>query len=172
MNLEKLVPRCPTSSHRCTPIMTQRRALQTVILKMENYEKCWLHHCLCKVERTVNHLEYQLHRGNLLAVRLHCSPSIMVFSVLLGLSSQKDEANFFGFSKNDRGCLFCRRSILQKRVLRYPCIVRQTRIAANHSRGTRNSRGFFWTVRHSRAARCLRIMDFSSFREFTLFCGS
>ena len=33
VNLEKLVPRCPTSSHRCTPIMTQRRALQTRILK-------------------------------------------------------------------------------------------------------------------------------------------
>ena len=28
-NLEELVPRCPTSSHRCIPIMTQRRALQT-----------------------------------------------------------------------------------------------------------------------------------------------
>ena len=33
---------------------------------MENCEKCWLDHCICKVERTVNHLEYQLHRGNLL----------------------------------------------------------------------------------------------------------
>ena len=41
---------------------TQKRALQNLILKMENYEKCWLHHCICKVERTVNHLEYQLHR--------------------------------------------------------------------------------------------------------------
>ena len=40
-------------SHRCIPIMTQRKALQTRILNMENYEKCWLHHCLCKVERTV-----------------------------------------------------------------------------------------------------------------------
>ena len=38
MNLEKLVPRCPTSSHRCIPIMTQRKALQTRILKMENHE--------------------------------------------------------------------------------------------------------------------------------------
>ena len=66
MNFEKLVPRCPTSSHRCIPIMTQRRALHTRILKMENYEKCWLHHCICKVEKTVNHHEYQLHRGNLL----------------------------------------------------------------------------------------------------------
>ena len=41
MNLEKLVQRSPTSSHRCIPIVTQRRALQTRILKMENYEKCW-----------------------------------------------------------------------------------------------------------------------------------
>ena len=41
-------------------------SIQTRILKMENYEKCWLHHCICKVERTVNHLKYQLHRGNLL----------------------------------------------------------------------------------------------------------
>ena len=50
------------------PIMTQRRALQTRILKMENYEKCWLHHCICKVEGIVNHLERQSHRWNL----LHC----------------------------------------------------------------------------------------------------
>ena len=28
------------TSHRCIPITTQRRALQTRILKMENYEKC------------------------------------------------------------------------------------------------------------------------------------
>ena len=59
-----LVPRYRTSSYRCIPIMTQRKALQTRVLKMENYEKCWLHHCICKVERTVNHLEYQLHRRN------------------------------------------------------------------------------------------------------------
>ena len=39
ITLERLVPRCPTSCHRCIPIMTQRRALQTRILKMENYEK-------------------------------------------------------------------------------------------------------------------------------------
>ena len=49
MNLEKSVPRCPTSSHRCIPIVTQRRALQTRILKMENYEKCCLHHRFCKL---------------------------------------------------------------------------------------------------------------------------
>ena len=35
-------------------------------LKMENYEKCWLHHCLCRIEVIVNHLEHQLLRGNLL----------------------------------------------------------------------------------------------------------
>ena len=28
--------------------------------------KCWIHQCICNVERTVNHLEYQLHRRNLL----------------------------------------------------------------------------------------------------------
>ena len=43
VNLGKLVLRCPTSSHRCIPIMTQRKTLQTRILKMENYEICWLH---------------------------------------------------------------------------------------------------------------------------------
>ena len=59
-NLEKLVQRCRTSSHRCIPIMTQRRALQTRILKMENNEKCWLHQYICKLERTVNHLEHQM----------------------------------------------------------------------------------------------------------------
>ena len=35
----KLLQRRPTSSHRCIPIMTQRRALQTRIMKMANYEK-------------------------------------------------------------------------------------------------------------------------------------
>ena len=30
--------------------------------------KCWLHHCKCKIERTVNPLECQSYRGNL----LHC----------------------------------------------------------------------------------------------------
>ena len=42
--------------------------MSTRILKTENYEKCRLRHCFCKVEKTVNHLEYQLHWGNL----LHC----------------------------------------------------------------------------------------------------
>ena len=63
-----LVQRRPTSSRRCIPIMTQRRALQTRILMMENNGKCLLHHCICKVEKTVNPLECQLHWGNL----LHC----------------------------------------------------------------------------------------------------
>ena len=30
--------------------------------------KCWLHHCIRRVEKTVNPLECQSHRGNL----LHC----------------------------------------------------------------------------------------------------
>ena len=64
--LEKLVSRCPTSSPRCIPIVTMRRALQTRILKVENYEKCRLHHWKCKVEETLNLLECQSHRGNLL----------------------------------------------------------------------------------------------------------
>ena len=50
MNLEKLVLRCPTSSHRCIPIMARRKALQTRILKMESYEKCRLHHGIYRVE--------------------------------------------------------------------------------------------------------------------------
>ena len=41
-------PRSPKSNHRCIPIATQQRALQTRILKIENYEKRWLHHCICK----------------------------------------------------------------------------------------------------------------------------
>ena len=64
VNLEKLVQRRPTSRHRCIPITAYRRALQTRILKMANYEKCWLHHCIDKIERIVRHLEYQLHRGS------------------------------------------------------------------------------------------------------------
>ena len=55
----KLVPMCLTSSHRCIPNMTQRKALQTRTLKMENYEKCWLHHCICRIEKTP--LECLLH---------------------------------------------------------------------------------------------------------------
>ena len=62
MNLEKLL-RCPTSSHRCIPVMTQRKALHTRILKTENYEKCWLLHCIFKTDRIVDHLENQQLQG-------------------------------------------------------------------------------------------------------------
>ena len=62
-NLEKLVLRCPTSSDRCIPNVAQRKALQTRILKMENYEKCWLHHCFYRVEGIMNHLEKQRLQG-------------------------------------------------------------------------------------------------------------
>ena len=34
------------SNQRYTPIMIQLKALQTQILKMENYEKCWPHCCM------------------------------------------------------------------------------------------------------------------------------
>ena len=59
--------------------MTQRRALQTRILKMENYEQCWLHRCIYGGERTANHLECLLHRGNLLRC---CRREVQVQSVL------------------------------------------------------------------------------------------
>ena len=65
-NSETLVPMCLTSSHRCIANTTQRKALQTRTLKMENYKKSWLHHRKDKIERIVRHLEHQLHRGNLL----------------------------------------------------------------------------------------------------------
>ena len=68
VNLEKLVLRCPTSSHRCIPIMTQRKALQSRILKMENYEKCWLHRCTCRSERIMNILEDKQLQGKAEAV--------------------------------------------------------------------------------------------------------
>ena len=64
-NLEKLVQRRPTSSHRSIPIVTQRRALRTRSLKMENYENAGFS-TVC--EKTVNPLQCQLHRGNL----MHC----------------------------------------------------------------------------------------------------
>ena len=35
------------------------------LLKVENCEKCWLHHGTCKVEKTAKHLECHLHPGNL-----------------------------------------------------------------------------------------------------------
>ena len=65
---KKLVLMCLTSSHRCIPNSIRRKALQTRTLKMENYEKCWLHHCLLRIEKTMNLLECQSHRCNL----LHC----------------------------------------------------------------------------------------------------
>ena len=68
MKLEKLVPMCLTSGHRCIPNTIQRKAVQTRVLKMENYEKCWLHYCICIIEKIVNPLECHLHRRNL----LHC----------------------------------------------------------------------------------------------------
>ena len=68
MNLGKLVPMCLSSIHRCIPSTIQRKALQTRTSKMENYEKCWLHQCICRIEKTMNPLECQSHRRNL----LHC----------------------------------------------------------------------------------------------------
>ena len=59
---------CLTSSRRCIPNTIQRKALQTRTLKMEHYEKCRLHHCICRIEKTMNPLESQLHGGDL----LHC----------------------------------------------------------------------------------------------------
>ena len=67
-NLEQLVPMSLTSSHRCIPITIQRKALQTRTLKMENYEKCWRHRCIFRIEKTMNPLECQSQRWNL----LHC----------------------------------------------------------------------------------------------------
>ena len=64
--LEILMSTCLTSHQAYTLTTIQRKALQTRILKMENYEKCWLHHCIDNIEKVVNHLEHQLHRGNLL----------------------------------------------------------------------------------------------------------
>ena len=49
--------------------------------------------------------------------------------------------------------------VVQKRFLKYhniTCIMRQSRIAARHGSGTRNSRGFTGNVGCSRAARCVR----------------
>ena len=40
-------------SHRCIPNMTQQRALQTRIWKMENYEKCRLHRCFYGSDRKI-----------------------------------------------------------------------------------------------------------------------
>ena len=37
---------CPTSNQGYTETTIQLKALQTRILKMENYEKCWPHHCM------------------------------------------------------------------------------------------------------------------------------
>ena len=52
-NLEKLVSVCLTSSHRCIPNTIQRKALETLTSKMES---CWLHHSICRIEKTMNPL--------------------------------------------------------------------------------------------------------------------
>ena len=41
------------SDRRYTPIMNQLKALQTRILKMENPEKCWPHHCMYMGEEKI-----------------------------------------------------------------------------------------------------------------------
>ena len=44
--LENLTSRCPASNQGYTRTTIQLKALQTRILKMENYEKCWPHRCM------------------------------------------------------------------------------------------------------------------------------
>ena len=51
---------------QCIPNTSRWKALQTRTLKMENYEECRLHHCIHRIEKTMNPLECQSQRGNLL----------------------------------------------------------------------------------------------------------
>ena len=44
--------------------LTQRKALQSRILKMENNEKCWFHYCKYRGERIMNLLEDPQLQGN------------------------------------------------------------------------------------------------------------
>ena len=50
-NVEELATSSPAANHRCISITTQRKALPTQILKIESYEKCWLHHCMYKKQK-------------------------------------------------------------------------------------------------------------------------
>ena len=48
--LENLMSTCPTSNQGYTQTTILLKAVQTRILKVENYKKkCWLHLCICKV---------------------------------------------------------------------------------------------------------------------------
>ena len=41
-----MISTCPTSNQGYTQTTMQLKALQTRILKMENYQKYWLHRCM------------------------------------------------------------------------------------------------------------------------------
>ena len=69
---------------------------------------------------------------------LFFSMSHFISGVTWSLISQEDEAKIFGFSKNDWAWTYCRRWILQKRVLRCPSS--SMYCAANTNRG----KSFFW----------------------------
>ena len=57
--------RSPTTNRRCTPTTTQQNAFSTRTLRMDNCEKCWLHHCKSRAGKEIlNLLEHQKHQGN------------------------------------------------------------------------------------------------------------
>ena len=77
---------------------------------------------------------------------------------------QEDDAKFFEFSKKaeDGPSQAGRLSKPFPEVpIGIPCIERQSRVAALHTSGTRNTQGLIGNVGCSRAARCLRIVKLS-----------
>ena len=88
-------------SHRCIPITTQRRALQTRILKMENSEKCWLHRFRYRDEGIMNLFENQQLQGNL-KQSMYRSEKQMHNEHKLSLKTRKLDDKFFSRSRSFR----------------------------------------------------------------------
>ena len=105
--------------------------------------------------------------------RLTPSPCGIILPVPLGLDPQEDDANSLAFL----GVLTHRAGRPSKNVSRSSHrilgTIRQSRIAADHPSGTRNTHGLTGNVRHSRAGRSFRIINSpASFKELTLCCSS
>ena len=61
MNLVKLVPMSYIQSQMHSDY-DSTESIADSDLEDGELKKCWLHHCVCEVKKTVNHLKCQLHR--------------------------------------------------------------------------------------------------------------
>ena len=87
MNFEKLVPRCPISSHRCIPIMTQRRALRNRILKLVGTEHPHTSHFLAPACTRFNDAHDMAQEPGVACMLSHVSSSCAHVVLLILLDS-------------------------------------------------------------------------------------